>query len=64
MTKKIAKGKITRETVSIRIDPKLWKELRKAAIDENTSVAELMEKILTGKISIRISIKSGTKSKK
>jgi len=33
-------------TVSLRIDPTLWKEVRKHAIDKDVSISELVEKAL------------------
>ena len=35
-----------RETTSIKIKPKIWKEAKKAAIDEGKTVSELMEEAI------------------
>lgn len=35
---------------SIKIDPKLWKDAKKVAIDTDTSVSELVEKGLRNEI--------------
>lgn len=39
-----------RKTVSIRIDPKLWKDARKYAIDNDLTIGKLLEKILRKEI--------------
>jgi len=36
-----------REATSIKIKPKIWKEAKKAAIDEGKTVSELMEDAIT-----------------
>jgi predicted DNA-binding protein len=36
-----------RETTSIKIRPKMWKEAKKTAIDEGKTVSELMEEAIT-----------------
>jgi hypothetical protein len=35
-----------REATSIKIKPKIWKEAKKEAIDENKTVSELVEEAL------------------
>jgi predicted DNA-binding ribbon-helix-helix protein len=35
-----------RKTTSIKIEPQLWKDAKKYAIDKNMSLAELIEKLL------------------
>lgn len=35
-----------KKTTSIKIDPKLWKEVKKYAIDKDISVTELVEIVL------------------
>ena len=42
-----------RVTVSLRIDPNLWKEARKYAIDKEISVAELVERAIKKEISTK-----------
>lgn len=39
-----------RETTSIKIDPELWKEAKKYAIDKGISLSELIEDLLKKKI--------------
>lgn len=39
-----------RETISIRLDPELWKEAKIYAIRNDVSIAELMEGLLREKI--------------
>jgi len=40
-----------RVTVSLRVNPNIWKEARKYAIDKGVSMAELVEKSLKREIS-------------
>jgi predicted DNA-binding ribbon-helix-helix protein len=40
-----------RFSTSIKIDPKLWKEFKKTAIDQDTTVTELLEKIISDFVS-------------
>jgi len=35
-----------KQVTSIKIDPELWKEAKKHAIDEGVSLGELIEKLL------------------
>jgi len=37
---------LRKKTTSIKIDPELWKEVKKYAIDHDTSVTDFIEKIL------------------
>ncbi|MFH1337556.1 MAG: hypothetical protein ABIH55_01640 [Nanoarchaeota archaeon] len=39
-----------RSTVSVRIDPKLWKEARKKAIDMDMTISEFVERSIKEKI--------------
>jgi len=41
---------MTKETVSIRINPKVWKEARLYAVKSNLKVGELVESALKEKI--------------
>jgi hypothetical protein len=36
-----------REATSIKIKPRIWREAKKAAIDEGKTVSELMEEAIT-----------------
>ncbi len=42
--------KINRETVSIRLDPELWKEAKIYAIRNDISIANLIESLLKKEI--------------
>ena len=44
------KPNFSRETVSIRLDPELWKEAKIYAIKNDISVAELVEEALKKEI--------------
>jgi post-segregation antitoxin (ccd killing protein) len=35
-----------RQTTSIKIDPELWKETKKLAIDKGINISELLENLL------------------
>jgi hypothetical protein len=35
-----------RKTTSIKVDPQLWKEFKKHAIDEDKDLSELLEEII------------------
>ncbi len=35
-----------RETTSIKINPKLWKEIKKYCIDKNKTISDLIERLL------------------
>lgn len=35
-----------RETTSIKVDPELWKEARKLAIDKGMTISELLEGLI------------------
>ena len=35
-----------RKTTSIKIDPVLWKEVRKNCIDEETDISDYLEKLI------------------
>ena len=37
---------VEKKTTSIKIDPKLWREVKKYAIDKDISVTELVELVL------------------
>ena len=39
-----------RKTVSMRIDPEVWKEAKKQAIDNDLSIGKFVEKILRKEI--------------
>lgn len=39
-----------KETTSIKIDPELWKEAKKFAIDKGITVSDLLEEALKDKI--------------
>ena len=39
-----------RETTSIKIDPKLWREFKKYAIDKRTTVSELIEQLIKNEL--------------
>jgi hypothetical protein len=39
-----------RKTTSIKVDPKLWKELKKQAIDEDRDLSDLVEEMIKEKI--------------
>lgn len=47
------KCEVKRETVSFRIDPKLWKRAKKYAIDKNMRMPELVERALKKEINIK-----------
>ena len=40
------KKKVARTVTSIKIDPQVWKEAKKSAIDHDLDVSELVEKAL------------------
>ncbi|VVC00600.1 Uncharacterised protein [uncultured archaeon] len=42
---------MTKETVSIRVDPKIWKEARLFAVKSNLKVGEFVESAIKEKIS-------------
>ena len=39
-----------RETTSIRVDPELWREFRKYAIDKKTTVSDLLEQFIRNEL--------------
>ncbi len=39
-----------RETTSIKIDRRLWKEVKKYCIDKNITISELIEKLLKAEL--------------
>jgi len=43
-------GEIKRVSTSIKIDPELWKEAKKAAIDADITLSELVERALKKEI--------------
>jgi len=40
------KGEVKRYSTSIKIDPELWKEAKKAAIDADITLSELVEEAI------------------
>ena len=42
---------MTKETVSIRVDPKIWKEAKLFAVKSNLKVGEMVEAAIKEKIS-------------
>ena len=40
------KKKVARTVTSIKIDPQIWKEAKKSAIDHDLDVSEIVEKAL------------------
>jgi len=39
-----------RSTTSIKVDPELWREFRKYAIDKGKTVSELIEEFIKGEL--------------
>ena len=39
-----------RKTTSIKVDPKLWKELKKQAIDEDKDLSDIVEEMIKERI--------------
>jgi hypothetical protein len=42
-----------RVTTSIKIDPKLWKEVKKYCIDKGITISELLERLLKQELKIK-----------
>jgi hypothetical protein len=39
-----------RKTTSIKVDPELWKEFKKHAIDEDKDISDIMEEMIRERI--------------
>jgi len=37
---------VERKTTSVKVDPKLWKELKKQAIDEDRDLSDILEEMI------------------
>jgi hypothetical protein len=41
-----------RKTTSIKVDPQLWKEFKKHAIDEDKDISEVLEEMIRKKVKL------------
>lgn len=44
---------MTRKTTSIKIDPELWKSLKKHCIDKDTDISDYLEKMIKKDLNIK-----------
>lgn len=47
-----------RKTTSIKVDPQLWKEFKKFAIDQDRDLSDILEKLIKRELGARASEKS------
>lgn len=41
---------MTRKTTSLKIDPELWKEVKKYCIDKGVNISDWMEMLINGEL--------------
>ena len=41
---------MTKSTVSLRVNPKIWKDIKKLAVDRDLTISDLVEKALKNEI--------------
>lgn len=49
---------VERKTTSVKVDPRLWKELKKQAIDEDRDLSDIVEEMIRERVGKRASASS------